>query len=54
MIVLAGLLGGGLFGALQARKREGSALDMVQYAAGYGIAFGLLGLFLTIFIERMA
>ena len=54
MIVLAGLLGGGLYGALLARKREGSRLDMVQYGAGFGIAFGLLGLFVTIFIERLA
>lgn len=54
MIVLAGVLGGGLYGALLARKREGSRLDMAQYAAGFGIAFGLLGLFVTIFLERMA
>ena len=54
MIVLAGLLGGGVYGALLAKKREGSRLDMAQYAAGFAIAFGLLGLFLTIFIERMA
>jgi hypothetical protein len=54
MIVLAGFLGGGLYGALLARKREGSRLDIAQYAAGFGIAFGLLGLFLTIFLERMA
>jgi hypothetical protein len=54
VIVLAGLLGGGLYGAMLAKKREGSTLDMVQYGAGFGIAFGLLGLFLTIFLERMA
>ncbi|MGI1663213.1 hypothetical protein ACRDNQ_13310 [Palleronia sp. KMU-117] len=54
MIVLAGFLGGALYGALLARKREGTRLDMAQYAAGFAIAFGLLGLFLTIFLERMA
>jgi hypothetical protein len=54
MIVLAGALFGGIYGALLARKREGSKLDMAQYAAGFGIAFGLVGLFLTIFVERMA
>jgi len=54
MIVLAGMLFGGIYGAMLARRREGSKLDMAQYAAGFGIAFGLLGLFLTIFVERMA
>jgi hypothetical protein len=54
MIVLAGLLGGAVYGALLAKKREGTRLDMAQYAAGFGIAFALLGLFVTIFIERMA
>ncbi|MBT8456719.1 MAG: hypothetical protein HKO95_03145 [Rhodobacteraceae bacterium] len=54
MIVLAGLFGGGGWGAYLARKRGGTKADMAQYAAGFGIAFALLGLFLTIFIERMA
>jgi len=52
MIVIAGLLTGALTGALVARRRGGVRLDMLQYAAGYGIAFMLVGLFLTIFIER--
>jgi hypothetical protein len=53
MIVLAGLLGGAVAGAMLARKRGGKGLDMAQYAAGYGILFCILGLFLTIFIERL-
>lgn len=53
MIVLAGFLGGGLIGALTAKRRGGEPADMAQYAAGYGIALGLLGLFATIFLERM-
>lgn len=53
MIVIAGILGGALLGALIARKNGGRGLDMAQYGAGYGIAFGLLGLFATIFIERL-
>ncbi|HSF65700.1 MAG TPA: hypothetical protein VLA78_15025 [Paracoccaceae bacterium] len=53
MIVLAGLLGGAMAGAMLARKRGGKGLDMLQYAAGYGILFCILGLFLTIFIERL-
>lgn len=53
MIVLAGLLGGALTGALLARKRGGRGLDQLQYAAAYGILFTILGLFLTILIERL-
>lgn len=52
MIVLAGLLSGALIGATIARRRGGKTLDMLQYAAGYGILFCVLGLFLTIFLER--
>ena len=53
MIVLAGLVGGAAWGAFEARRREGNRLDMAQYAAAYGIAFGLLGLFVTIALERL-
>ncbi|MCU0803144.1 MAG: hypothetical protein MUD11_15520 [Rhodobacteraceae bacterium] len=54
MIVIAGLVLGATFGAVTAARRGGKRLDILQYAAGYGIAFCLLGVFLTIFIERMA
>jgi hypothetical protein len=54
MIVIAGLVLGAVMGAVTASKRGGKRLDMLQYAAGYGIAFCLLGVALTIFIERMA
>lgn len=53
MIVIAAALLGILAGATIAKKRGGRLPDMAQYAAGYGIAFTLLGLFLTIFLERM-
>lgn len=54
MIVIAGLVMGALLGAVTAAKRGGKRLDMLQYAAGYGIAFCLLGVVLTIAIERLA
>lgn len=54
MIVIAGLVLGAVLGAVTAAKRGGKRLDLLQYAAGYGIAFCLLGVVLTIFIERMA
>lgn len=54
MIVVAGFLGGGVWGALQARRRKGSRLDMAQYAVGYGTLFALIGLFVTIALARLA
>jgi hypothetical protein len=53
MIWTAGLFGGAAFGAYTALKRGGRKLDALQYAAGYGIAFGLLGLAISIFLDRM-
>jgi hypothetical protein len=53
MIVIAGLVFGALGGALLARSRGGKALDIAQYAAGFGIAFALLGMFATIMLERL-
>lgn len=52
MIIAAGLALGILTGAFTAKRRGGRGLDMLQYAAGYGIAFTLLGVFLSIILER--
>ena len=49
MILVVGLaLVGAISGAMIARKRNGSKADMAQYAAGYGIAFALAGLVLSL------
>ena len=53
MIILGALLIGMGLGLRTARKRNGNRLDMAQYAAGYGIAFTLLGILVTIIIERI-
>jgi hypothetical protein len=53
MIVIAGLLLGILTGAFLAKRRQGSLTDIAHYAAIYGIAFCLLGLFLTLVLDRM-
>ena len=53
MIILAFLLLGIVLGIRTAKARKGNRLDMAQYAAGYGIAFGLLGGLLTILLERL-
>ena len=52
MIIAAGLFSGAFVGAFTAKRRGGKGLDMAQYAAGFGIAFMLVGLFLTIILER--
>ncbi|WP_342075497.1 hypothetical protein [Yoonia sp. SS1-5] len=49
---LAGLLFGALFGAFRARARGGKTLDLLQWAASFAILFGIIGLFVLIFIER--
>lgn len=49
---LAGILIGAIIGALRAKMRGGKMLDILQWAAVFGIIFGLVGLFLLIFIER--
>ena len=51
MYLLSGLFGA-ILGVAIARKRRGKGLDMAQYAAGYGILFALIGLIITIIIDR--
>jgi len=54
MIVIAGAVLGGTYGAWLARRRGGKAADIAQYAAGFAIAFALVGVFATVFLDRMA
>jgi len=53
MFVIIGLVLGALLGAMRARKRGGNRADMALYATIHGIIFALLGLFITIAVERM-
>lgn len=53
MIVIGGALLGAVIGALTARKRGGNRLDIAQYAAGYAMAFVVVGAILTVLIDRM-
>lgn len=48
-----GLAIGAVLGAFQAYRRKGNILDILQYAAGYAIAFGLLAMFINIAYLRM-
>ena len=52
MIVIAATVTGAFMGGHTARKRGGNMLDMGQYAAGCGLAFVILGLFVTRLIDR--
>lgn len=53
MFVIGGLLLGAIGGGLRARARGGKPADIAQYATVYGILFGLIGLFVTIILDRM-
>lgn len=53
MFVIGGFLIGALGGGLRARARGGKGADIAQYAAVYGILFALIGLFITVYLDRM-
>lgn len=53
MFVFGGMLIGAIWGGMTARRRGGKPLDMAQYAAGYGILFALLGMVLTVAVNRI-
>lgn len=52
LVVLGMAVLGVILGVAAARKRNGNRADMAQYAAGYGIAFALLGLILSLILVR--
>ena len=45
---------GALLGAVVAKRKGGNRLDMAQYAGGFAIIFGLVGLFVAIYLARAA
>lgn len=53
MIVIVAAIVGAIIGGLTARKRGGNKLDMAQYAAGYALAFVIVGLIATVLIDRV-
>lgn len=52
MITIIAALFGIAIGAITALRRGGKTLDALQYGAGFGIAFILLGMLLTIIVDR--
>jgi hypothetical protein len=53
MIIIAGLLIGAAWGLLFARRRQGSGFDLAQYAVVWGMIGGLLGVAVSIGLDRM-
>ena len=49
---LSGLLIGAILGALRAKSKGGKGKDMLQWGAVFAIIFGLIGLFILIFLQR--
>jgi hypothetical protein len=53
MIVIGLAILGIVIGSVTARRRNGNRKDIAQYAAGYGMAFLIVGMFLTVIIDRI-
>lgn len=51
IVIVLGVLGG-FIGGLTARKRGGNRKDIAQYAAGYAMAFMIVGMVLTVLVDR--
>lgn len=49
---LSGLIIGAITGAIRAKMRGGKLTDLLQWGAAFAILFGLIGMFVLIFIER--
>jgi len=52
MVVVISSLIGAILGGYQAKRRDGNTKDIAQYAAVYALIFGVVGLFVAIFIDR--
>lgn len=51
-MTFVGILIGAVWGGLLAKSRKGNALDIAQYAAGFGIAIGLVFFIVNVLILR--
>ncbi len=52
MIVIICALLGCVIGGSTAKRRGGQRLDILQYAAGYAIAFSIVGVLITVAIDK--
>ena len=53
MIIIPCMIFGGLLGALTARRHGGDKFDIAQYVVGFGILFAVIGLMISIIVERV-
>lgn len=53
MIVILLAVIGAFIGGLTARKRNGNRKDIAQYAAGFAMAFIIVGMILTVVLDRV-
>jgi hypothetical protein len=53
MFVIGGLILGALGGGWTARQRGGKPADIAQWASVWAILFGLVGLFVTLILDRL-
>ncbi len=51
MIMVPAFFLGLLVGAFRSHRKQGSTLDMLQYGFAHGIAFFVLGMFLSILFD---
>jgi hypothetical protein len=52
MLMIGGLVLGAIGGGLRAKLRGGKPADIAQYATVYAILFGLIGLFISLYLDR--
>jgi uncharacterized membrane protein YeaQ/YmgE (transglycosylase-associated protein family) len=50
--IISGIIGA-VIGGFTAKKRKGKPADIAQYATAYAIAFALIGLILTVVLDRV-
>jgi hypothetical protein len=53
MIVLLSASAGAILGGVMAKRREGNRLDIAQYSVVLAIVGGLVGMILTVVVERL-
>ena len=53
MIFIGSMVPGAVWGGLSARRRGGSGFDVAQYATVWGLIGLILGLALTVAIDRL-
>lgn len=54
MILFFSATFGAIIGGITAKRRGGTGLDIAQYAAGFAIAFAILGMFATLALLNLA